>query len=244
MKRNKFEEIRQIREIYLQISIPYLILPAHIILTLFYIYHHESAGKYSISEFLSTIDSRVRMLLDILENNGLISKNPGRKGSQLTETGNKLIEGLRKYFKILSLFNPDDLGTSVLGTINSVTAIPLSYISQPINVIQLRDTSLKYGAIGATVFKAFLNEKKELEVYFIDDNSHSTQILFPENEIIEHFLVGTTNLQVEWLIIASTVGNLPDYYYSPLFDTKKITPFTIVLFASVQTLWELLFREL
>ena len=162
----------------------------------------------------------------------------------MTERGNKLIKGLKEYFKILSLFDSVDLGTSVLGKINSVTAIPLSSITKPINVIQLRDTSIKYDAMGATVFKAFITNKKELEVYFIDDNSQTEKISFPDHEIIEQFLVGTTDLKTEWLIIASTVSTLPDYYYSPLFDTKKITPFTIVLFASVQTLWELLEREL
>ena len=59
-------------------------------------------------------------------------------------------------------------------------------------------------------------------------------------EIIKEFLDGTD----EQLIIASTINELPEYYFNPLFDKTKCAPFKIALVASVQSMWELVDREL
>lgn len=250
MKNDFLKVLRQIKEIHLQLSIRHLILPAHIILTLLYIYHHESAGKYSISDFLYTNDARGRKILNLLELNGLIIKNKGRKGSELTEKGNNLCEDLRNYFKIFSLFESVDLGPTVLGTINGITAIPLAYITQPINVIELRDTSLRYGALGASIFKVIIGSNGDMKVYFIDDTTQTNKIVFPDQEKIIRFISTEKKEEKIWIIIASTIGTLPSYYFNPIFDNNNakredsINPFTVALVASVQTLWELIEKEL
>ena len=103
---------------------------------------------------------------------------------------------------------------------------------------------MKCGALGATVFETRLDGNGMLNVKFLDDDSMVGAELA---EVVKPFSIGTE----EQLIIASTINELPEYYFNPLFEKKKqkdnllkYDPFKITLVASVQSMWELVDQEL
>ena len=86
-----------LKSLHNQISISHLILPSHILLTLFLFYYNDTGSRYSISKDLALPMTRTRKLLDLLEENNLILKNKGRKGSILTESGFNLCQTIFSY---------------------------------------------------------------------------------------------------------------------------------------------------
>lgn len=237
MNKQILKNFKVVKEIHGQTGIQHLILPAHFILSLYYIYSNESGSRYSLSEILGIPMSRIRKILTILENKKLIEKNLGRKGSRLTKEGIIFCEMLFSYFKIINPAESIDLGPIVLGKINSLTMMPKIFFTKKINSITIRDTSMKCGALGATVFESKINDNKILQVNFLDDES---MVEGPLADIIKEFSFDTK----DQLIIASTINDLPEYYFNPLFDRTKSSAFKIALVASVQSMWELVNQEL
>ena len=244
LKRNEFKDLKIIKDIHSVISIPHLILPSHIILTLYFIYYNESASRYSISEFLAIPMTRTRKILNILEEFKLVIKFKGRKGTKLSEQGTNLCESLSKFFKIINLFESIDLGDLVLGKVNCLSAVPLNPISQTINVIGLRDTSLKCGALGASIFEISLEEGNKIKARFIDDTLENEKLNLPNNQMIRSKIFFNSIQEEKWILIASTINDLPKYYFNPIFDSNQVNPFVITLVASVQTTWELVEQEI
>ena len=226
-----------IKEIHNQLTIKHLILPAHIILTLFYVYSNDSGSRYTITDTLAIPISRVRKILDSLEQEKLLEKNVGRKGTVLTSEGFKFCEALFSLLKIANPLDPIDLGEIVLGKVNSLTMMPRFFFTKNIKPISIRDSSLKCGALGASIFETNLDENGNLIVKFLDG-----EII--ESKKLTGIIKGLVPNNEHQLIIASTVNELSQFFFNPLFDSKKVNSFKIVLLASVQSMWEIIDHEL
>ena len=161
--------------------------------------------------------TRTRKLLTILEKNDLIVKNIGRKGSTLTDKGSSLCESIFSYLKIVNPFVSVDLGNIVLGKFNSVTLLPRKLLTKEINAIEIRDTSLKCGALGASIFETFQLKERKITIKFFNEEDFNEEGKSPE---------------------------LPKYYFNPLFDSKKVNAFKVSLIASVQSMWDVIESEL
>lgn len=237
MNNNIYKNFIIIKEIHDQLTIKHLILPAHIILSLFYIYSNDSGSRYSITDALAIPISRVRKILDLLEKQKLLEKNSGRKGTILTHEGNKFCESIFSYLKIANPLDLKDIGPIVLGKINSMTMMPRDFFSKKIKSISIRDSSLKCGAIGASIFESNIDKTGALKLKFLEaEKIESTGL----TEIIKR--LGGDNK--DQLIIVSTGNELSQFFFSPLFDTKKADAFKVVLVASTQSMWELIEQEL
>lgn len=237
MYKNIFKNLQIIKEIHNQLLIKHLILPAHIILSLYYIYSNDSGSRYAITDTLAIPISRVRKILDLLEKYNLLEKNLGRKGTILTQEGNRFCESI---FSCLKIANPDelkDVGPIVLGKINSLTIMPRDFFTKKIKSISIRDSSLKCGAIGASIFEAKFNEKGDLNINFLEGEKIESKIL---TESIRELIDSNKNQ----LMIVSTGNELTKFFFSPLFDNKKVDALKVVLLASTQSMWELIEQEL
>ncbi len=244
MKKELTKNFLLLKKLHDQLSISHLILPSHILLTLFYFYHYDSGSRYTISEILALPMTRTRKLLDILEENNLIIKNKGRKGSVLTESGLKTCQTIFTHFKIVNPDKPIDLGDIVLRKITSLIIMDKTFFSKQISTISVRDSSLKCGALGASIFETYKIERNEIKVKFYDDQVYTDDKIKSGLEKLEREISQRINLSEQNLIIASTINDLPKYYFNPLFDSKTIKPFKIVLIASAQSMWEIIEKEL
>jgi predicted transcriptional regulator len=241
---NKIRELALIKRIHSEISISHLILESHIILTLFYIYTNDFGSRTSISIKLGQKTSRIRRIMDILENYELIEKGTGRNPSTLTSKGHNFCENIFSYFKILNFTESWDLGKIVLGKINAIAGIPLSKLkNHDINVVKIRDTSLKCGALGASIFETYVKENLSgISIKFFNKESNSDltgeYINLDDFESLSIKIGPFIEKTQPWLLIASTINKLDTFYFNQLFDRKNNSPFSIVLVASVQSLWE------
>ena len=232
-----------IKKMHDQINISHLILPSHILLTLFNIYNNDSASRYSIVDFLALPMTRARKVLTILEENGLIIRNIGRKGSTLTEKGFSLCESIFKHLKLVNPYVSVDLGTIVLGKFNSVTLISKKILTKEINAIEIRDTSLKCGALGASIFETFQGKKSQITIKFFNEKVIYNENKSPELDNLASLITNSLDTDDQLLIIASTSNKLPKYYFNPLFDSKKVDAFKVALVASVQSMWYVIESE-
>ena len=244
MNKSILKQFVIIKKIHDRISISHLILPSHILLTLYYIYHNDSASRYSIVDFLALPMTRTRKLLTILEKNDLIVKNIGRKGSTLTDKGSSLCESIFSYLKIVNPFVSVDLGNIVLGKFNSVTLLPRKLLTKEINAIEIRDTSLKCGALGASIFETFQLKERKITIKFFNEEDFNEEGKSPELENLARLISKSLTIDDNLLIIASTSNELPKYYFNPLFDSKKVNALKVSLIASVQSMWDVIESEL
>lgn len=244
MQKELKNDLIKIKILHEQISISHLILPSHILLSLFLLYHNDSGSRYSISNYLALPMTRVRKLLDLLEENKLVIKNKGRRGSILTEEGFNVCQTIFSYFKVVNPEESIDLGEIVLGKVTSVIVMDKEFFTEQINTISVRDSSLKCGALGASIFETYLDQDATLKVKFLEDTDYSDPKIALEFDKVTLKLTEALDLEAHKLIIASTINDLPKYYFNPLFDSKTVEPFKVVLLASVQSMWELIEREL
>lgn len=245
MIKNISKDLQLIKSIHSTINIRHLILPSHIILSLFYIHNNDSASRYTIADFLGIPLTRARKILSILEENGLILKNKGRKGSILTSRGENLCQELFTYIKLLNPFESWDLGTLVLGTINCLVAIPMDIDKRTINVVKIRDTSMKTGAIGSSIFEAKYDRKNDKFIILFLNEDQNDSISDPLGSTESFQFLGLKldmlkGTETNWILIASTINELPRYYFNPLFKANLESALKVVLVSAVQSLWEMI----
>lgn len=245
MIRDISKELQLIKSIHSGINIKHLILPSHLILSLFFIYNNDSASRYTIADFLGMPLTRARKTLSILEEEGLLVKNKGRKGSTLTSKGEKLCQELFAYIKLLNPFESWDLGTLVLGNINCLVALPMDIDKKTINVVKIRDTSMKTGAIGSSIFEARYDRNEEkFNISFLNEDQNDS-ISDPLSSTDSFYNLGLKlemlkGRETNWILIASTINELPKYYFNPLFKTNLQSALNVVLVSAVQSLWEMI----
>ena len=231
--------------IHSTIGIKHLILPSHLILSLFYIYNNDSASRYTLADFLAIPLTRARKILSILEEHDLIIKNIGRKGSTLSSKGSAVSQRVFSYIKLLNPFESWDLGALVLGKINCLVAIPMDIDKKTIDVVKIRDTSMKTGAIGSSIFEAIYNkETNNFTINFLNEGLDDSFSDFVKNNesftVLELRLASLKEQEINWIVIASTINPLSQYYFNPLFGSTIVSAFKVALVSVVQSLWEMI----
>lgn len=217
----------------------YVLLPAHLLLSLYYIHVNETMGKYSLSTFMGVKPSRARKIITILVNQKVLISNKGRKGSYLTKKGEKICQSIFSQLVVYSI--KQDLGALTLGTIDFVLSIPLSLVVNDIKAINIRDAAMKIGALGATIFRSF-SFKNHLRISFYEQELKDSHVMRKEFTILESLLIKIFLLKPlkEHLLIATSTDPLPQYYFNPLFDSNIVTPHHINQLAGFHALWGIL----
>lgn len=240
--------LNNILEVIKELNHSYVILPSHIILSLFFLYSNGSGGKYSLSKFLAIPTSRSRKIIDILKSFKLVNSLRGRNGTVLTKKGQKNCEILFSNINILTPEKTWDLGNLTLGKYDILIAVPINLIknkSSKINVVNIRDTAMKIGALGASIFHTYYNSNNKFELTFYESDIELTTDVFQSfnNEFfnLSIKLEPLLRKHEEWLVIASTVNEIPkNYYYNPIFDSNIVKTINILHLAGMQAIWELL----
>ena len=219
----------------------YALLPAHLLLSLYFVHANEKMGKYSLAQFMGVKPSQARKIITLLAIYKILVTKRGRKGSSLTKKGKKLCNSI---FSVIIIYtNSQDrleLGALTLGTIDFLLSIPLVYVIDDIKTIEIRDTAMKIGALGATVFRSFISQQ-QLRITFYEqpvDRIPDNEMLIIEFSQLELFLSETllSSVSKEHLLIAISTNPLPHYFFNPLFDSNTVSPHHINQLACLQAL--------
>jgi hypothetical protein len=234
-----------------------LLLPAHFILGLFFLFKHSHGGRYILAKELCISDSRSRILLELYNKNKFLEPKIGRQGSFLTNAGLKLATDL---FESIIILNPEkswDLGNLTLGEVNAVVAFPLKLMAGlELDVINVRDIALRCGALGATVLKISMistpTSKSFFKIEFYEKNhikinsESNISTIFSNSfkalsEKVYPLLFRSNDIN-QWIAIAATNNEnqrkTADIRY---IDVKNWNSFNIARLAAIQGVWECLY---
>lgn len=233
--------IANIGDIYRNLN-PSLFLPAHVIISL-YLYFRSRGGRYRLSQEIMISDSRSRVIYQILQHNNIVIASRGRKGAKLTTTGKILCNKLFTNLIFLDFDRSWNLGILSVGEVNALIAFPLSSeIGNKITSLDFRDTAMRSGALGATIFKGKM-KKETFNLEFYDTTSNSqildksfTKALNDLGQEISEYL-SPKPFQKEWLIIAGTSSSSKQDIKFPFVHENNYSPFKIARLAAVQCAW-------
>ncbi|OLS28429.1 MAG: hypothetical protein HeimC2_06480 [Candidatus Heimdallarchaeota archaeon LC_2] len=112
----------------------------------------KSIGRYELSKYLNQSIAKTRSLLNLLVNQNIATtsgKSSGKKGTSLTESGNKLYRDLSKHFQLY--INPD-LGVLINDLIPEDRSYSILFFNSDITKVTglyERDLAVRNGAEGS-----------------------------------------------------------------------------------------------
>ncbi|MHA1990424.1 MAG: hypothetical protein ACW981_20490 [Candidatus Hodarchaeales archaeon] len=135
-----------------------LISESHLLVTLYFFHAYTQGGRYALSDFLNFNESKTRYIMNKLIDSKIITSSKGRLGSIITDLGKELCEELFDHYKILNYDKNLELGLLSVGEINGLIALPINNFEFEIDVLKIRDSIIRNGTIGASIFKLIINK--------------------------------------------------------------------------------------
>lgn len=234
----------QVNRFFNELKSPFLYLEAQVLLGLYLLHSSGAIGRYSLAEELLLPSSRVRKILEVFRNAGLVEGERGRRGANLTEESQNWVQDLFGKFKILNLAGNWDLGVLAVEHYNVLCSTPLELVCPDLDSITVRDTAIKIGASGATAFQVTLYPEQLPLVRFYGESVEQTKTLPPEvtnalarlSTKLETYFSGNVG---EWIVVAGSARFDPRPKNLPFLQEGVMDPLRLARLAAIQSVYEM-----